>query len=285
MGHQVIVDNISELIGKTPIVRSKTLSPKSKNVYLKLEFYNPAGSVKDRIAKSMIKDAEEKGLLNKDTEIIEGTSGNTGIGLAFIAAAKGYNLTLTMPESMSVERRKILQAYGAKLVLTPKEKGMNGAIEKAEELANEKTNVFVPRQFDNAANPKIHFETTGPEIWDQSNGDIDVLVAGVGTGGTITGVGNFLKSKKESIKIVAVEPIESAVLSGESPGPHKIQGIGAGFIPTILNTKIYDEVIKVTLEESIKTSRKLAAEEGILVGISSGAIAWAAEKIADKISG
>jgi cysteine synthase A len=282
MTNKFQVENISELIGNTPVVKSKTLSGDKKNVFFKLEYYNPAGSVKDRIALAMIDDAEEKGLLNKDTEIIEATSGNTGIGLAFIAAVKGYKLTLTMPESMSIERRKILRAYGANIILTAKEGGMKAAIEKANSLAKEKDNVFVPRQFDNKANPEIHYQTTGPELWKQSEGKIDFLIAGVGTGGTITGAGSYLKEKNKKIKVVAVEPIESAVLSGNEAGPHKIQGIGAGFIPSILNVKIYDEIIKVSIDDAIQTARSIASSEGILLGISSGAIAWAAEKIAEK---
>lgn len=282
MSTQTQAESISEFIGNTPIVKSKTLSKENKNVFLKLEFFNPAGSVKDRIALSMINDAEAKGLLNKETEIIEATSGNTGIGLAFIAATKGYKLTLTMPESMSIERRKILKAYGANIVLTPKEGGMKAAIDKADELARETKNAFVPRQFDNFSNPEIHYKTTGPELWKQSDSKIDILVAGVGTGGTITGTGKYLKEQNSQIQIIAVEPTDSAVLSGGEAGPHKIQGIGAGFIPKILDTKIYDEVIKVSIEDAIETSRNLAAKEGLLVGISSGAIAWAAAQIAAK---
>jgi cysteine synthase len=282
MSYLEIADNISKLIGKTPIVKSKTLSTENSNVYLKLEYWNPAGSVKDRIALAMIEDAEKSGKLKEGDEIIEATSGNTGIGLAFIAAVKSYKITLTMPESMSIERRKILKAYGANIVLTAKEKGMKGAIEKAEELANGRDDVFVPRQFDNESNPEIHYKTTGPEIWEQSSGKVDILISGVGTGGTITGTGKFLKEKNNKIRVVAVEPTDSAVLSGKEAGSHKIQGIGAGFIPKILDVEIYDDIIAVSLEDAIKTARQLAAKEGLLVGISSGAIAFAASELAKK---
>jgi cysteine synthase A len=278
-----IYNSITDLIGNTPLLRLNNFS-KAKNlktpVVAKLEYYNPAGSVKDRIAKAMIEDAESKGLINGDTVIIEPTSGNTGIGLASIAAAKGYKIILTMPETMSVERRKLLAAYGAELVLTEGAKGMRGAIEKAEELHKTIENSFIPAQFDNAANPKAHRETTGPEIWEVTGGDIDIFVAGIGTGGTITGVGDYLRSKKPGIKIIAVEPSDSPVLSQGRAGTHKIQGIGAGFVPKVLNTKIYDEIITVTNEDAFKTGNEIAKTEGLLVGISSGAAAWAAVQVA-----
>lgn len=274
-----IYQSETDLIGSTPIMRAANIEKThgaGASLLLKLEYFNPSGSVKDRIAKSMIEDAEKKGLINKDTVIIEPTSGNTGIGLAAIAAAKDYRVILTMPETMSVERRNILKAYGAEIVLTEAPKGMKGAIAKAEELAEHYKNSFIPSQFENEANPEIHRLTTGPEIWEDTDGKVDIFVAGVGTGGTITGVGEYLKSKNSSIKIVAVEPETSSVLSGNKPGPHKIQGIGAGFVPETLNTDIYDEIIKVSNESAFESSRLLAREEGILVGISSGAALWAA---------
>ena len=276
---------ITDLIGNTPLLELENYS-KGKSVYAKLfgklEYFNPAGSVKDRIAKAMIDEAEAKGILKSDSVIIEPTSGNTGIGLAAVAASRGYKIILTMPETMSIERRNLLKAYGAELVLTEGVKGMKGAIEKAQELAAEYENSFIPSQFTNAANPTVHRDTTGPEIWNDTDGTVDIVVAGVGTGGTISGIGEFLKSKNPEIKVIAVEPSGSPVLSGEKPGPHKIQGIGAGFIPETLNTQIYDEIIKVENEDAFETGRRLAKEEGLLVGISSGAAVWAATQIAKR---
>ncbi|WP_039766417.1 cysteine synthase A [Caldicellulosiruptor sp. F32] len=279
----MIYNNITELIGKTPLVRLNKLSKElDAEIIAKIEYFNPGGSVKDRIGLAMIEDAEKRGLINKDTVIIEPTSGNTGIALAMVCAVKGYKLILTMPETMSIERRKLLRAYGAEIVLTPGEKGMKGAIEKAFEIYNSTPNAFMPQQFENLANPEIHRRTTALEIWNDTNGQVDIFVAGVGTGGTITGVGEVLKEKKPSVKIVAVEPFESAVLSGEMPRPHKIQGIGAGFVPKVLNTKIYDQIIKVKSDDAFEMSRYLAREEGILVGISSGAALYAAVEVAKK---
>lgn len=280
-----IYNNISELIGKTPIVELKKLEEEyglEARLLVKLEYLNPAGSVKDRIVKSMIEDAEKSGKLKKGTVIIEPTSGNTGIGLASLGASRGYRVILTMPETMSIERRNILKAYGAELVLTPGDKGMKGAIAKAEELAAEIDNSFIPAQFDNPSNPKIHKETTGPEIWEDTDGEIDIFIAGVGTGGTITGAGEYLKSKKEDLEVIALEPEDSPVLSKGESGSHKIQGIGAGFIPTILNTEIYNEIITVANEDSFKTAKDLAKKEGILLGISSGAALWAAIEVAKR---
>lgn len=274
-----------ELIGNTPLVEvtniEKELGLKA-TILVKLEYFNPAGSVKDRIAKAMIEDAEAKGLLHEGSVIIEPTSGNTGIGLAAIAAAKGYRIILTMPETMSVERRNILKAYGAEIVLTEGAKGMKGAIAKADELAAEIPGSFIPGQFVNPANPKIHRETTGPEIWNDTDGKVDIFTAGVGTGGTVTGTGEFLKSKNPAVKVVAVEPSASPVLSEGHAGPHKIQGIGAGFVPDVLNTKVYDEVIPVANEDAFATAKLLAKTEGISVGISSGAALFSAIELAKR---
>jgi len=278
-----IANNMLELVGHTPLVRLNSIITESQaTIAAKLEFFNPAGSVKDRIAYSMITDAEKKGVLGKETVIIEPTSGNTGIGLAFISAAKGYRVILTMPESMSIERRKLLKGFGAEIILTPAEKGMKGAISKAKELANQFDKVFIPQQFQNPANPEIHRKTTAEEIWNDTNGKIDIFVSGIGTGGTITGVSEILKARKPILRTVAVEPDDSPVLSGGSPGPHKIQGIGAGFAPDVLNTTIFDEVVKVTNDDAFAMARKLMREEGILCGISSGAAAWAAVQIAKR---
>lgn len=276
---------ITDLIGNTPLLELENYSKLKglgAKVYGKLEYFNPAGSVKDRIAKAMIDDAEAKGILREDSVIIEPTSGNTGIGLAAVAASRGYRIILTMPETMSVERRNLLKAYGAELVLTEGVKGMKGAIEKAQELAAEYENSFIPSQFTNEANPSTHRGTTGPEIWEDTDGKVDIFVAGVGTGGTVSGVGEYLKSKNPNVKIVAVEPAGSPVLSGEKPGPHKIQGIGAGFVPETLNTDVYDEVIKVENEDAFETGKALAKKEGLLVGISSGAAVWAAAELAKR---
>jgi cysteine synthase A len=280
-----IYSSITELVGKTPLVELKKVEEAEKleaKIIAKLEYFNPAGSVKDRIAKAMIEDAEAKGIINSDTIIIEPTSGNTGIGLAAIAAARGYKAIFVMPETMSVERRKLLKGYGAEIVLTEGTKGMSGAISKADELAKEIPNSIIPGQFINKANPKAHIETTGPEIWTDTDGKVDILVAGVGTGGTVTGTGEYLKSQNPDIKVVAVEPGSSPVLSKGTPGPHKIQGIGAGFVPEVLNTQIYDEVITVENDDAFATARLIAYNEGILVGISSGAALWSAIQLARR---
>ena len=281
-----IYENASQLIGRTPLLKvshyAEDQGITNATLLVKLEYFNPAGSVKDRIALSMIEDAEKKGLLKPGATIIEPTSGNTGIGLASVAAAKGYRAILTLPETMSVERRNLLKAYGAELVLTEGAKGMKGAIARAEELQKEIPGSIILGQFDNPANPAVHAATTGPEIWEDTDGKVDIFVAGVGTGGTVTGVGTFLKSKNPNIKIVAVEPADSAVLSGGQPGAHKLQGIGAGFVPSILNTNVYDEVITVTTEQAFSTGRLIAHKEGILVGITSGAALYVAAQLAKR---
>jgi len=280
-----IYQSLTELIGRTPLLELSNYEKKHQlnaKLIAKLEYFNPAGSVKDRIAKAMIDDAESKGLLKPGSVIIEPTSGNTGIGLASVAAARGYRVILAMPETMSVERRNLLKAYGAELVLTEGAKGMRGAIAKAQELASEIPNAFIPAQFDNPANPAIHQATTGPEIWDDTDGQIDYFVSGVGTGGTITGAGAYLKSKNPRIKIIAVEPSDSPVLSEGRAGAHKIQGIGAGFVPAVLNTAIIDEIIQVKNDDAFATGRELSKTEGLLVGISSGAAIWAASEVARR---
>lgn len=280
-----IFKNLTDLIGNTPLLELTNYNNENNleaEVIAKLEYFNPAGSVKDRIGYAMIKDAEDRGIINKDTVIIEPTSGNTGIGLAFVAASKRYNLILTMPETMSEERRSLLKALGAELVLTPGKDGMKGAIRKAEELAAQTPNSFVPQQFKNPANPEIHRQTTAEEIWRDTDGKVDVFIAGVGTGGTVTGVGEALKKKNPNIKIIAVEPFDSPVLSGGASGPHKIQGIGAGFVPDIYNKEVIDEIFKVKNDEAFDTSRALAKYEGLLVGISSGASVFAATQIAKR---
>ena len=280
-----ISKSLTELIGKTPLLELSNYEKKNglkAKVVAKLEYFNPGGSVKDRIALAMIDDAEQRGVLKAGSVIIEPTSGNTGIGLASVAAARGYRIILTMPETMSVERRVLMKAYGAEIVLTEGTKGMKGAIAKANELAAEIPNSFIPGQFDNPANPAIHKATTGPEIWDDTDGKVDIFVAGAGTGGTVTGVGEYLKSKNPDVKIVVVEPADSPVLSEGRPGPHKIQGIGAGFVPAVLNTSVYDEIIPVKNEDAFAVAREIGRDEGLLVGISSGAAAWAATQLAKR---
>lgn len=280
-----IYTSADQLIGKTPLLEltniEKELGLEAK-ILAKLEYFNPAGSVKDRIAKGMLDDAEASGKLKPDSVIIEPTSGNTGIGLASVAAARGYRIMIVMPDTMSVERRQLMKAYGAELVLTDGSKGMPGAIAKANELAEEIPNSFIPGQFVNPANPKVHFDTTGPEIFEDTDGDVDYFIAGVGTGGTVTGVGEYLKSKKPDVKVVAVEPASSPVLSGGKSGPHKIQGIGAGFVPDVLDTKVYDEIIPVENDNAFEFGRLIGHKEGILVGISSGAALWAAVQVAKR---
>ena len=280
-----IYTSIDQLIGRTPLLELTRLQKKfdlKAHILAKLEYFNPAGSVKDRIAKAMIDDAEAAGKLKPGSTIIEPTSGNTGIGLSSVAAARGYKIIIVMPETMSIERRKLMQAYGAELVLTEGAKGMRGAIEKASQLAEETPNSFIPGQFVNPSNPKIHRETTGPEIWQDTDGHVDFLVSGVGTGGTLTGTGEYLKSRKPEVKVVAVEPFGSPVLSAGRAGSHKIQGIGAGFVPDVLNTRIYDEIITVKDEDAISTGKLIGKTEGLLVGISSGAAAWAAIELAQR---
>ncbi len=280
-----IFTSADQLIGHTPLIELTNIEKKhglKAKLLAKLEYFNPAGSVKDRIAKAMIDDAETKGLLKPGSVIIEPTSGNTGIGLASVAAARGYRIIIVMPETMSIERRQIMKAYGAELVLTEGAKGMKGAIAKAEELSKEIPNSFIPGQFVNPANPKAHFETTGPEIFDDTDGKVDIFVAGVGTGGTVTGVGQYLKSRNPSVKVVAVEPKSSAVLSTGVAGPHKIQGIGAGFVPDVLDTKVYDEIIPVTNEDAFAAGKEIGRSEGVLVGISSGAALWAGIDLAKR---
>ena len=280
-----IYTSADQLIGKTPLLELSHIEEKlglKAKIVAKLEYFNPAGSVKDRVAKAMIDDAEARGVLNKDSVIIEPTSGNTGIGLASVAAARGYRIIIVMPETMSVERRQLMKAYGAELVLTEGAKGMKGAIAKADELAKEIPNSFIPGQFVNPANPKAHFETTGPEIYEDTDGKVDIFVAGVGTGGTVTGVGEYLKSKNPAVKVVAVEPATSPVLSKGVSGAHKIQGIGAGFVPDVLDTKVYDEIIPVENEDAFATGKLIGKSEGVLVGISSGAAVWAAIELAKR---
>ncbi len=277
-----IFEDIIAAVGFTPLVQINRLGSPKATILAKLESYNPCGSVKDRIAKSMIEAAEEQGLIGPDTIIIEPTSGNTGIGLAFICAAKGYRLVLTMPESMSIERRKLLTLFGAEIVLTPAELGMPGAIEKAEQLLAQNNKSFMPQQFNNPANPEIHRETTAKEIWSDTDGKVDIFVSSVGTGGTLTGCGEVLKQHNKDVKVVAVEPKDSPVLSGGEPGPHKIQGIGAGFVPEVLNVEIIDEIIQVSNDDALETARQLAVKEGILGGISSGAAMWAASQLSQR---
>lgn len=280
-----IYESITDLIGKTPIVKAKNYRKAQNldaNLLLKIESFNPGGSVKDRIALAMITDLEEKGLINKDTVLVEPTSGNTGIGLSLVAAARGYKVIIVMPDTMSVERRLLSAAYGSQIILTEGSKGMPGAIAKAEEIKKENPNAFIPQQFENPANPKAHFESTGVEIWEDTDGNVDVFVAGIGTGGTISGVGKYLKSKNPNVKIIAVEPTDSPILSKGEKGPHKIQGIGAGFIPETLDTSVYDEIITVSNEDAFSTARSIAKTDGVFVGISSGAALFAATEVAKR---
>ena len=278
-----IADDVAQLVGNTPLVRLRRISEESgARAVAKLEYFNPGGSVKDRIGVSMIEAAEREGLIKPDTIVLEPTSGNTGISLALVCAARGYKCTLVMPESMSRERRMLLRAYGAELVLTPGSEGMPGAIRRAEQMAAADKRYFIPQQFENPANPEVHRRTTAEEIWRDSDGEVDILVAGIGTGGTITGIGELLKERKPELRLVAVEPDASPILSGGAKGPHSIQGIGAGFVPAVLNTKIYDEVVRVTNEDAFASARRIAREEGLLVGISSGAAIWAAEQVAHR---
>ncbi len=280
-----IYTSADQLIGGTPLLELKHIEAAEDlkaTVLVKLEYFNPAGSVKDRVARAMIDDAEARGLLKPGATIIEPTSGNTGIGLCMVAAARGYDIIIVMPETMSMERRQLMKAYGAKLVLTEGAKGMKGAIAKADELAKEIENSFIPAQFDNPANPKAHYEATGPEIWQDTDGKVDIFVSGVGTGGTVTGVGKYLKEQNPAVKVVAVEPADSPVLSKGQSGPHKIQGIGAGFVPKVLDTQVYDEIITVTNDDAFATGRTIGLKEGVLVGISSGAAAWAAIQLAKR---
>ncbi len=277
-----IFEDITAVVGFTPLVQINRLGSPKATILAKLESYNPCGSVKDRIAKSMIEAAQKQGLIGPDTIIIEPTSGNTGIGLAFICAARGYRLILTMPESMSIERRKLLKLFGAEIVLTPAELGMPGAIEKAEQLLAQNNKSFMPQQFNNPANPQIHRETTAEEIWSDTDGKVDIFISGVGTGGTLTGCGEVLKQHNKELKVVAVEPKDSPILSGGEPGPHKIQGIGAGFVPEVLNVEIIDEIILVSNDDALETARQLAVKEGMLGGISSGAAMWAASQLSQR---
>ncbi|HUV14205.1 MAG TPA: cysteine synthase A [Acidobacteriota bacterium] len=282
-GHRKIYGSITELIGNTPLVRLNKLNNTDATVVAKLEFFNPAGSVKDRIGLSMIDAAEKDGLISPgQTVLVEPTSGNTGIGLALVAATRGYRLILIMPDTMSLERRKLLTGFGAELVLTPGSEGMKGALARAEKVAAETPNSWVPQQFENPANPQVHRDTTAEEIWEDTNGEVDILISGVGTGGTLTGVAEVIKARKPGFKVIAVEPDDSPILSGGQPGPHKIQGIGAGFVPAILNTDVIDDVVRVSNDDAFATAKRLAKEEGLMVGISSGAAAWAALQVAAR---